>query len=188
MDTKTEKEGQGVKGSGFEGRTGSNSYSALPKSSNAGLGIDPNVARGVGNAVSNTNTGGAQNVGSKEGKSSNKSMGYDEPWATGTVGATENMGGYGPRPDDRGQFGVAVGSGGHKEGSTSDTLGSGARAKGTASDSGGRPGQTGSMAMAFSGLSGKGGSNVSTNTSAPLTIDRAKAKAGQQTKTNVGNN
>src|SRR5258706_2181098 len=173
MDKITGKEGKGVSGAGFEGRTGSNSYSALPKSSNASLGIDADVARGYGGAVSNMKGMSAQNVGANEGKSSRKNLGYDEPWAHGTVGATENDSGMGPVADDRGQFGESALAGSRNEGSTSETYGSGARAKGTASDSGARPGQTGSMAFAKAGLSGKGGSGATTNTDAPLTIDRA---------------
>lgn len=188
MNTKTGKEGQGVKGNGFEGRTASNSYSALPRSSNASLGIDADVAAGSGKAISNTNYGSQLNVGAKETSSSRSKLGYDEPWAKGTVGATENMSGYGPVKDDRGEFGISALGGNRSEGSTSATYGSGSRAKGTASDNGGRPGQTGSMALAKAGLSGGGKSGFDTNTSAPLSVDRAKAKSGQTTKTQVGNN
>lgn len=188
MDTKTGKEGQGVNGSGFEGRTGSNSYSALPRSSNAGLGIDAEVAAGRGDARSNTNYGSQLNVGAKEGKSSNANLGYDEPWAAGTVSATENMSGMGPRPDQRGQFGTSALSGGHQEGSTSETLGSGARAKGTAGNESGTPGRSGSMALAMKGLSGGSGPSFRGQTRGPLAIDRGKASQGQSTKTQVGNN
>jgi hypothetical protein len=153
MDKKVQpKENAGAVGAGFEGRTGSNSYSALPRSSNASLGIDLEVATGVGYAVSNTNYGSAQNVGAKEGSSSNKNLGIDdEAGPVGTVGARENMGGYGPA-DDRGQFGVSAKSGGHAEGSTADTLGSGSRAKGTTGNESAQPGRSGSMAFAAKGL------------------------------------
>lgn len=187
MDNKTGKEGQGVKGSGFEGRTGSNSYSALPKSSNAELGIDADVCAGRSEAVSNTNYGSAQNVGAKEGQSSRAKLGYDEPWAKGTVGATENMGGYGPTADDRGEFGTSAKSGGHAEMGPS-IYGSGARVKGTASESGGAPGQTGSMAMARKGLGGSGGPSFKGQTRGPLSTDRGKSQKGLSTKSQVGNN
>lgn len=186
MDKITGKEGKGVSGSGFEGRTGSNSYSALPKSSNAALGIDADVAAGRGEAVSSSKATGL-NVGSKETMSSRKNLGYDEPWAKGTVGATENFGGYGAVADDRGEFGVSAKSGGHAEMGPA-IYGSGARVKGTAGNESGTPGQSGSMAFAKAGLSGRGGSSVSTNTDGPNNADRAKAKAGQGTKSQVGNN
>jgi|SRR5579859_429022 len=187
MDKITGKEGKGVSGAGFEGRTGSNSYSALPKSSNASLGIDADVASGYGNAVSSSKATGL-NVGSKETQSSRKNLGYDEPWAKGTVGATESMSGMSAVADDRGQFGESALAGSRNEGSTGATYGSGARAKGTGSDSGPRPGQTGSMALAKAGLSGSGGSHVSTNTDGPNNYDRGKAKTGQSIKSQVGNN
>src|SRR5579872_1512212 len=127
MDTKIQpKENAGSVGTGFEGKTASNSYSALPRSSNVDLGIDPEVATGVGYAVSNT-TGYAQNVGQKETKSSRKNLGYDEPWAAGTFGETENQGGYGPSEgaiskDSRGQFGSTALAGPRTEGSTGNSL------------------------------------------------------------------
>src|SRR5713226_4943754 len=137
MDKITGKEGKGVSGAGFEGRTSSNSYSALPKSSNASLGIDADVASGIGNAVSNMKGMNQQNVGAKEGKSSRKNLGYDEPWAEGTVGATTAQRQYGSsagaiKADERGQFGESALAGSRSEGSTDATLGSGSRAKGTA--------------------------------------------------------
>src|SRR5712664_4877144 len=124
MDKKVQpKENQGAVGAGFEGRTSSNSYSALPRSSNASLGIDSDVADGRGVAVSNTNYGSAQNVGAKEGMSSNRNLGLDdEAVPEGTVGARENMD-YGPTDAgrgtqmQRGNFGVSAKSGGHDEGS-----------------------------------------------------------------------
>lgn len=177
MEKITGKEGKGVSGSGFEGRTGGNSYSALPKSSNAAFGIDADVASGIGEAVSNTKGMSAQNVGASEGKSSRKNLGYDEPWAKGTVA----------QYDERGEFGVSAKSGGYKP-MGADIYGSGARSKGTASESGGDPGRTGSMALAKAGLSGGGRSSVSTNTDGPHNADRAKAKAGQSVKSQVGNN
>lgn len=153
MDKKIQpKENAGSVGTGFEGRTGSNSYSALPRSSNVDLGIDPEVATGVGYAVSNT-TGYNLNVGQKETTSGKDKLGYGgEGWDKGTVGARENMGGYGPA-DDRGEFGTSAKSGGHAEGSTAATLGTGSRAKGTAGSESGTPGRSGSMALAFKGLS-----------------------------------
>lgn len=164
MDTKIQpKENAGSVGTGFEGKTGSNSYSALPRSSNVDLGIDPEVATGVGYAVSNT-TGYNLNVGQKETKSSRKNLGYDEPWATGTYGETENDGGYGPSEgaiakNSRGQWGATALPGSRTEGSTSDSLGTGARAKGTAGNEGGTPGRSGSMAFAAKGLSATGPSS-----------------------------
>lgn len=160
------KENQGAIGAGFEGRTSSNSYSALPRSSNAGLGIDPDVAAGKGNAISNTNYGSQINVGGSEGMSSRKNLGYDEPWASGTVGSTENQGGYGPASqgiskNERGQFGESVLAGSRSEGSTDATLGSGSRAKGTAGNESGTPGRSGSMAFAMKGLSATPGSGPS---------------------------
>lgn len=147
------KENAGSKGTGFEGSTQSNSYAALPRSSNANLGIDADTAMGVANAVSSGNYGGQLNVGAKETKSSNKGVGLDaDTVAVGTVGARENMGGYGPA-DDRGEFGTSALSGGHKEGSTAESLGSGARAKGTGSSETGTPGRSGSMLFAAKGLS-----------------------------------
>ena|SRR5579859_2141395 len=195
MDTKVQpKENQGAVGAGFEGRTGSNSYSALPRSSNASLGIDADVAAGGrGAAVSNTNTGGAQNVGNKEMNSSRKNLGYDEPWAEGTVGATTAFRQYGSsagaiKADERGQFGETALGGSRKEGSTDATLGSGSRAKGTAGNETGTPGQSGSMAMAKKGLSGGTGPNFNEQTSGQLNYSRGKALKGLNTKPNVRNN
>lgn len=158
MDKKVlPKENQGSIGAGFEGRTGSNSYSALPRSSNASLGIDADVAAGKGEAISNTTYGDALNVGAKETRSSRKNLGYDEPWAEGTVGATTAFDGYGAsdgaiKKGERGQFGESVLAGSRAEGSTDATLGSGARAKGTGGNESGTPGRSGSMAFAAKGL------------------------------------
>lgn len=181
MDKITGKEGKGVKGTGFSGGTGSNSYSALPGSSNANMGIDADVAAGYGDAVTGQAKGGGQNVGDKGHQASSRAgLGYDEDWATGTVGARENMGGIGPA-DDRGVFGTSAKSGGHSEGSTSSTLGSGARAKGTAGSETGVPGRSGSMALAFKGLSGSTGGGIApAESTRDLTTDRTAAIKGMK--------
>lgn len=145
MENTTGKEGKGVKGTGFEGETGSNHYSQLPSSSNAAFGIDADIAAGVSNEHGEV----------AEGDSSMKGFGIDGSISDGTVPAR--------RTDDfvnagksRGNFGVSAKTGGHASANPDSYYGSGARKEGTAAQYG-QPGRGGSMAQAIKGLSGATG-------------------------------
>ena len=172
MESITGKEGKGVQGSGFTGSTGSNSIGSLPKSSNAALGIDAQVASGVSESASSAKSHGLNVGGStaSEGNDdmSNAKFGIGPDISTGTVrggieGVNEKR-----RP---GEFGLAV-SGGNKTGLNEDEYyGSGARKAGTAAAAG-EPGRGGSMAFAIRGLSG--------NQSGPAASGAAQSAEGAQ--------
>lgn len=148
-----EREGEGVKGSAGKLPVGGNSISTLPKSGLSGFGIDEETIAGRSVAVSGSRASG-QNVGAKQGKSSNKGVGIDDDVATGTVSATENFGGYGPAADKRGQFGTSARRGSVQQNDPGSTYGPDARRAGTAASGGGQPGRGGSMELARRGLSG----------------------------------
>lgn len=156
MEKVTGKEGKGVQGTGFEGATGSNSYSQSPPSSNANLGIDPMVAVGVSESAATPPSKGL-NVGSDtssqgEDNMSNAKFGIGDDIAAGTVPSRrmdDVVNAAGPAP----RFGVSAKSGGANMLNPDEIYGSGARRSGTAAQFG-EPGRGGSMALAARGLSG----------------------------------
>lgn len=153
MEKITGKEGKGVQGTGFEGETGSNSYSQLPKSSNAAFGIDEQVAVGVSESATTPDSHGqnfGESGGGDEASSGNERFGLGSI-ADGTVPArrTDDVVNSGPT---RGDFGRSA-KGGTTSVNEDGYYGSGARKVGTAAAFG-EPGRGGSMALAAKGLSG----------------------------------
>lgn len=147
------------------------------RSNNASLGIDSDTVMGISNAVSPSGTSGTTtNTGMKQ-----RAVSLDDNYGPqkvsgriGTVGSREAMT-VGPKAN-RGEFGTSALSGGHKEGSTMETLGAGSRAKGTASMETGIPGQSGSMAQARKGL--RSGGDGQTSASQPTgAMNKSMAKA-----------
>lgn len=162
MEKVTGKEGKGVKGTGFEGATGSNHYTQGPPSSNANLGIDADIAAGSSESAVTPDSHmlNAGQTGSQgEDDMSNAKFGIGDDISAGTVPAR--------RTDDavnagnkEGRFGLSA-KGGNKTGlNEDDYYGSGARKAGTAM-AGGAPGRGGSMAFAIKGLSGGTGGSMS---------------------------
>lgn len=155
MEKVTGKEGKGVKGTGFDGGGSSNSYSQLPRSSNAAFGIEADVAIGVSESAT-TPDSHLPNVGETgstgEDDMSNAKFGIGEDISAGTVPSRRQddmVNASGPAP----RFGVSAKSGGAKMLSPDSVYGSGARRAGTAAQFG-EPGRGGSMALAARGLSG----------------------------------
>jgi hypothetical protein len=136
-------ENDGAQGSGFTGKTASNNYSELPRSSNAELGIDANVAAGVSDEhgeIADTT-------------SSLKNWGVGPEITSGTVPA-RRLNDITTKDGYRGQFGTSALSGGTSKVNEDTVIGPGARKAGTAAASFGEPGRGGSMALAINGLSG----------------------------------
>ena len=160
-------ENDGAKGSGFTGPTGSNSYSQLPRSSNAGLGIDAEVASGLSDSDS-TPDSHMQNAGptgdTDDKNSSNADFGIDGSISDGTVPARrkDDVVNAGP---SRGDFGRSA-KGGSVKVSDDSYYGSGARKAGTAAAFG-TPGRGGSMELAIRGLSGNTAGPAADNSKQP---------------------
>lgn len=191
MDKTTGKEGKGVKGTGFEGETGSNSYSQLPASSNANLGIDADVAAGYSESARTPQSTGL-NVGSDtssqgEDNMSNAKFGIGDDIAAGTVPSRrmdDVVNAAGPAP----RFGVSAKSGGAKMLNPDEYYGSGSRKEGTA-QSGGVPGRAGSMAMAIKGLSGStGGMPANEQAAQGAQKSKDKSRSGLSGSGGAGNN
>lgn len=187
MDKVTGKEGKGVKGTGFEGETGSNSYSQLPSSSNANLGIDADIASGYSDSAATPdshmqNAGGTGDTDNQD--SSNAGLGIQD-YEDGTVPARrkDDMVNAGPT---RGDFGRSA-KGGSTNVSEDGYYGSGARKAGTAAQFG-EPGRGGSMALAARGLSGNtsGASSSAKQPAEGAQKDLKKAEDGIKGSSNRG--
>lgn len=182
MEKVTGKEGKGVKGTGFEGATGSNHYSQSPPSSNAGLGIDADIAAGSSesartpqikglNVSSDTSSQGEDNM-------SNAKFGIGPDISTGTVrGGLEGVN----AKRSPGEFGKSALGGSSGMTNEDSMYGSGARKAGTAAASG-EPGRGGSMGFAIKGLSGNsaGTLGLSDQPAKGAQKDLAKAEKGTQ--------
>ena len=190
MEKTVGKEGKGVKGTGFEGATGSNHYQQGPPSSNANLGIDADIAAGSSESARTPQSKGL-NVGSDtssqgEDNMSNAKFGIGPDISTGTVrGGLEGV----LEKRSPGEFGLSA-KGGNKTGlNEEEVYGSGARKSGTAAQFG-EPGRGGSMALAIKGLSGGTGGKLGEAAQPAMGAqkDLAKAEKGMQGSGGVGNN
>lgn len=161
MDKTTKKGYPSENGTGFDRPGASSKISALPRSSNASLGISGDFVQGTSTAVSNLKTSKEMNSGASVKKSSNAGFGIGSAeGANGTVAARENAGDFGTKGmAAKGEFGLSAKRGSGPEGNPRvgrGIYGSGARAQGT--DGGGYPDAPGgSMANARKGLSASTG-------------------------------
>lgn len=123
---------------GEQGGSAGSSISSLPKSSNAGLGIDATVA--LGTAASKGRAGAAKDGGAKTSKEMNsgasvKNANNAENYGKGSerqgsVGARDNAGIFGTKGEPKGAK-VVPATGGQMSKSSGAIYGAGANAKGT---------------------------------------------------------